>query len=77
MGAAMDLKNYLSPMTTQEREAFARACGTTRGHLQNVAYGKRCAPALAVAIELNSGGKVKRKDMRDDWRAIWPELAEV
>lgn len=70
----MDLKTYLSPMTPEAREVFAVKCGTTRGHLQNVAYGKSCAPALATAIELNSGGAVKRKDLRDDWKAIWPEL---
>jgi DNA-binding transcriptional regulator YdaS (Cro superfamily) len=77
MGANMDLKSYLSPLSADQREAFAKRCGTTRGHLQNVAYGKTCAPALATAIELNSGGKVKRKDLRDDWKRIWPELAEV
>ena len=70
----MDLKAYLSPMSATEREAFAIRCGTTRGHLQNVAYGKTCAPALAVAIEFNSGGDVKRSELRPhDWRAIWPE----
>ena len=71
----MDLKTYLSTMTPAEREGFAQRCGTTRGHLQNVAYGKTCAPALATALEIQSGGKVTRKDMRpDDWKAIWPEL---
>lgn len=74
MGAEMDLKTYLSPMTTEAREAFATRCGTTRGHIQNVMYGKTCAPALAVAIERESAGAVTRKELRDDWLAIWPEL---
>lgn len=78
MGSAMDLKTYLSPMSGEDRDAFARKCGTSRGHLQNVAfYGKPCAPALATAIEVNSGCTVTRREMRADWRAIWPELAEA
>jgi DNA-binding transcriptional regulator YdaS (Cro superfamily) len=71
----MDLKAYLSPMTTQEREAFAERCGTTRGHLQNVAYGKTCAPLLATAIWRESDGKVTRQEMRPaDYWLIWPDL---
>lgn len=27
-----------------------------------------------VAIERATGGLVTRKDLRDDWQAIWPEL---
>lgn len=72
----MDLKAYLSPLSADDRDAFARLCGTTRGHLQNVMYGKTCAPALAVAIELHSSGAVTRRELRDDWRDIWPELDE-
>lgn len=72
----MDLKTYLSPLSQLEREAFAQQCGTTRGHLQNVSYGKTCAPALATAIEIQSRGAVTRPELRDDWEAIWPELAE-
>lgn len=70
----MDLKTYLAGMSAEEREKFAKRCGTTRGHLQNVAYGKTCAPALATAIELNSDSAVTRREMRKDWKAIWPEL---
>jgi hypothetical protein len=71
----MELKAYLSPMSSDEREAFGRACGSSAGHLRNICYGKTCAPALAVAIEQKSGGAVTRKDLRSDWRRIWPELA--
>jgi DNA-binding transcriptional regulator YdaS (Cro superfamily) len=74
MGAVMELKAYLSPMSPEQREAFANACGTTRGHLQNVMYGKSCAPDLAVAIELKSKGAVTRKELRADWPKFWPEL---
>ncbi len=75
----MDLKTYLAPKTSEQREEFASLCSTSKGHLQNVMYGVRpCAPELAVLIEKHSGGEVTRKDLRpDDWQAIWPELAEL
>ena len=72
----MDLKTFLSSMSVAEREVFALRCGTTRGHMQNVSYGKPCAPALATAIELHSKRQVTRQELRKDWKQIWPELAE-
>lgn len=73
----MDLKTYLTPMSGDERIAFADKCGTTRGHLQNVMYGvKSCAPGLARTIETVTGGSVTRQELRpDDFSVIWPELA--
>jgi DNA-binding transcriptional regulator YdaS (Cro superfamily) len=76
MGSDMELKAFLSSMPLEQREAFAHSCGTSAGHLRNVSYGKSCAPALATAIEINSDGAVTRKELRDDWRQIWPELAK-
>jgi DNA-binding transcriptional regulator YdaS (Cro superfamily) len=76
MGSDMELKAFLSSMPLEQREAFADSCGTSAGHLRNVSYGKSCAPALATAIEINSDGAVTRKELRDDWRQIWPELAK-
>lgn len=74
----MDLKAFLSPLSADAREEFAAKCGTSRGHLQNVMYGIRpCAPELAVLIEKHSACAVTRKDLRDDWQAIWPELADA
>lgn len=36
------------------------------------------SPANCVAIERATVGKVSRKDLRpDDWREIWPELADA
>lgn len=71
----MDLKTYLSPMTPEQREAFAKRCGCSRGHLQNVAYGKQCDARLAAAIWLESGRKVPREHLRpDDYWRIWPDL---
>lgn len=74
--AFMDLKTFLSDMDQDEREQFAKRCGTTLGHLQNVKYGtKSCATDLAVNIERESGNRVRRWDLRpEDWFRHWPEL---
>jgi len=75
----MDLKTFLAPMSPDDRESFAVKCGTTRGHLHNVMYlTKSCSPLLASAIERESGGAVKRQELRpSDWAAVWPELSEA
>lgn len=71
----MDLKTFFSEMDGDERDAFARRCETSRGHLQNVMYRtKACATDLAVHIERESGGLVRRWELRDDWFKHWPEL---
>lgn len=72
----MDLRTYFFNLTNEDREVFAGKCGTTRGHLQNVAYGyKKPAPILAVAIERESERQVTRQEMLPEtFRAIWPEL---
>lgn len=55
----MDLKSFYSPLSTDERDAFAKACQTTRGVIQNVMYGVRpCSSDLAVQIERHSQGRV-------------------
>lgn len=74
----MRLKKYFFDMDSAGRDSLASSCGTTRGHLQNVAYGYRDAsPNLAVCIERATNGAVSRRDLRpDDWQDIWPELAQ-
>lgn len=74
----MKLIDYLKPLSAPQRQALASACETTLGHLKNVGYGYRpCAAELAVRIEQRTAGAVTRQDLRpDDWRDIWPELAE-
>ena len=78
------LKQDLKGLGTEdEREAFARRCGTSLGHMRNVIYSKpptekTFAPALAVSIERESGRVVRRWDLRPaDWSAIWPELIDA
>lgn len=72
----MKLKDFIKTMRTEaERVAFAGRCGTTYGYLKMVSYGaKPCAPRLAVLIEENTGRRVTRQELRDDWSDIWPEL---
>ncbi len=75
----MDLKTYLKSLADeQQRENFARRCGTSFGHLRNIGYGyKPCATDLAVRIERESRSAVTRRDLRSDWAEHWPELVET
>lgn len=74
----MDLKTYFFSLEPDGREDFATRCGTTRGHLQNVAYGYRePSTELAVAIERESSRAVTRQELFPvSYGAKWPELAE-
>lgn len=76
----MDLKTFLKSLPDEPaREAFAAKCETSAGHLRNVSYGQRpCAPALAVAIERESGREVTRQELcPEDWQKVWPELIDT
>lgn len=71
------LKTFLKPMTVADREQFAERCGTTWPFLRNVSYGQRVpGEKLCVALERESNGAVCRRDLREDWAEIWPELAQ-
>lgn len=72
----MKLKDFIKTIRSEEeRVAFAKRCGTTYGYLKMVSYGaKPCGPHLAVALEEQTDGRVTRKELRDDWFALWPEL---
>jgi DNA-binding transcriptional regulator YdaS (Cro superfamily) len=75
----MHLKSFFSSVPPGERDAFAKRCGTSKGHLQNVMNGHApLAPIVCVAVERESAGAVTRKELRpDDWQKIWPELAQT
>lgn len=72
----MKLSEYLKPLPMDARADFAERCGTSFLHLRNIAFsGKSCGYALAVAIEKESSGAVRRWDLRpQDWPVVWPEL---
>lgn len=62
----MHLKDFYISMTADQRDDFARRCGTTLGQLRNVAYGRNCGEALAISIERESNGAVRCEDLRPD-----------
>lgn len=73
----MNLKSYLDTLPRSVRAELAVRCGTSAGHLKNIAYGyKPCAEILAVNLERETAGRVSRRELRPtDWWLIWPELA--
>ena len=70
----MVLLDYLKTLPVPGgRGEFAERCGTSLGHLNNVAYGyKPCGEALAVCIERESSGAVRVETLCPDvdWRVI-------
>ena len=65
----MNIRDYLKQMSRDQRMDFAKRCGTSLGHLQNVAYGyKPCNPDLAMAIEDESGQAVKVESLAPECR---------
>jgi DNA-binding transcriptional regulator YdaS (Cro superfamily) len=63
----MDFKTFWCDLPVSERKAFAVKCGTTPGHLSNIAYGiKPAGESLAISIDRESGGKVRCEELRDD-----------
>ncbi|MGV8823986.1 YdaS family helix-turn-helix protein [Methylibium petroleiphilum] len=73
----MKLTDYLKISHTTQDD-FADRLGVTQGMVGFWVRGKPPTPARAVQIERVTGGAVSRRDLRpDDWREIWPELAEA
>jgi DNA-binding transcriptional regulator YdaS (Cro superfamily) len=69
----MKLLDYLKSLPVNEREPFAKRCGSSIGHLNNVAYGCRpCNEQLAVEIEKRSARKVTCEELcpDTDWAFI-------
>lgn len=71
MFVAMNLKTFLQTLDPAQRDAFAQRCRTSFGHLRNVAYGKKAAEALAIAIERETGGAVTCEELRPDLNEHW------
>jgi hypothetical protein len=66
----MDLRTFLIALGRNEREPFAKRCGTTFGRLLQVAYGNDPAtPGLCVALDRESGGVVSYRSVNDAWEA--------
>lgn len=60
------------------RAEIASKCGVVDAYLYQIFTRRKMAgAALCVAIEQASNGEISRKVLRpDDWRDIWPELAD-
>lgn len=70
----MKLKEYLSKEKGRA-SALAKAINTDSSTLSFWANGQRPVPIVrCVAIERETLGQVTRKDLRTDWKLIWPEL---
>lgn len=70
-----NLRAYLNSLHQADREAYAVACGTTVNYLRKaISVGSQFDGALARLLDENSGGVVKKAELRPD---IWPELVEA
>lgn len=73
----MNLRTYLDSLPRGGAKNFAGRIGVEPVYLSQLAAkqgGRQPSPALCVVIEQATDGVVSRTDLRDDWKAIWPEL---
>lgn len=77
----MNLRPYLDTLPRGAITAFAAQAGISVIYLMQLAArqdGREAGPELAVRIEQETGGAVRRWDLRpSDWWLIWPELIGV
>lgn len=53
------LKSFLTSLTIQEKDDFAKQCSTTVGYLNQIMYGNsKCSASLAIKIDKESNGLV-------------------
>lgn len=72
-----ELRTYLNSLTPEKQKEYADACETTVGYLRKaISMGTPIHPIKCVSLEIHSGKKVTRQSLREDWKAIWPELEE-
>lgn len=63
----MDMYGFLKEFGVPETRKLARKLGTSYAYLSQIAYGHRKAgPQFAVRIERETGGLVRREDLRPD-----------
>lgn len=74
----VDPPTYIRSLKVAERVLLAQALGMSYGHLNNLAYERRqITPLYAARLERYSEGRAPRElAFPDEWREIWPELAE-
>lgn len=77
LNGAMKLKDYLDSLERGGAARLAERLGISSSYLSQLAHGlSPISPARCVEIENATEKNVTRKDLRDDWQAIWPELAD-
>lgn len=65
----MNLKEYWDQIPAKQKEAFAKRCGCTVGHMRNVANGyKPVTEKLAYAIDRVTSGVVPKEKLRPDFQ---------
>lgn len=74
----MTLNEFLDAQGSGAVGKLARRLGVSSADVSNWRHGRRAVPIVrAVDIEAATDGAVTRKELRpEDWRRIWPELAE-
>ena len=74
----MKLSEYLESKGRGAKAQLAADIGAYAPDVSSWVSGARPVPVYrCAAIERATGGAVTRKELRpDDWRLIWPELAE-
>lgn len=72
----MDLKTYIAESERGAAAKLAATLGVSPSYLSQMANGQApVSPHRCVEIEQATDGAVTRKELRDDWERIWPELA--
>ncbi|MFM0689265.1 YdaS family helix-turn-helix protein [Paraburkholderia strydomiana] len=68
---------YLNSLDKTARADFAARCRTSEGYMRKArSTNQKFRCELCVRIERESQGAVTRRDLRDDWQDVWPELAK-
>jgi DNA-binding transcriptional regulator YdaS (Cro superfamily) len=71
------LISYLNSLDKALRADFAERCGTSEGYMRKArSTNQKFRCELCVRIERESDGAVTRRDLREDWADVWPELAD-
>ncbi len=71
------LIDYLNSLDKAARAEFAAACGTSENYMRKArSSGQKFSWERCIQIEKASKGKVTRKDLRDDWHVLWPDLTD-
>jgi DNA-binding transcriptional regulator YdaS (Cro superfamily) len=71
------LRLYLNSLDREQKNKFQKISGLSMPYLRKaICLKHKMEPANCVKIEIASNGSITRKDLREDWEEIWPELVE-